>query len=232
MPSSSSLKKDNFSDSPLAIGLRGIANEARRRGIIIKPYEDVSAEAHFLNVRMEQKFLAGLFAYLEIIATPFKGTQDKAKSLEIEQLSLFLKKANLDIKDPHFADFFDEGDLLEVIDLDSTPIYRNIDFFKHSSYSLEDLLVKSWQDLHEQSPAVRENIKTEFTRVMKGNQERVKLEIDAHTIKEKGAAKKIYKVNFKFAWPLYTAQGTQKTALLISKRTVEVTGNALSLVGG
>ncbi len=68
---------------------------------------------------------------------------------EISYLSHFLKKLNLKISSADFLDQLENGELIEIYDLEGIQLYRSWSAFQFCSYSIDQLMTYDWNTLFE-----------------------------------------------------------------------------------
>lgn len=75
-------------------------------------------------------------------------------------------------------------DIIEIYDADSNQLYRSLNFFKTTGYSLEDLLVNEWYFLWERPTWVQESLMKTMMGLIRGEMLRAAFNVPEHLIRE------------------------------------------------
>lgn len=75
-------------------------------------------------------------------------------------------------------------DIIEVYDENSTQLYRSLNFFKTSGYSLEDLLMNEWYVLWERPQSIINKLMYVMQSILKGEKEIIPFDVPKHIVRE------------------------------------------------
>jgi hypothetical protein len=140
-----------------------------------------------------------------------------SKEWETSFLLSQLKRLQLTLPDKNIADAITEGDILEVYDLNGIQRFRNFEYFLHSSFSLNELTSRPWNELFIRDEKIISVMQSEILKIFESNgQSPLYLKVPAHHLKEDGGRFFNFKIQFKFGWPLFDEKGN-KTSFLVSQ---------------
>lgn len=93
-------------------------------------------------------------------------------------------------------------DIVEVFNYDNIQLYRNMNFFKISDYTVDDFFGTSWDKLYERAQSVTDKLIFKVGEATRKGQ-CIPFDIDPHYMREYATEnRKIVKVNLKFVAPL------------------------------
>lgn len=112
---------------------------------------------------------------------------------------------------------FNEDSVIEIYSDDNRQLFRNINFFKYCSYTIEELHACEWWLLFERDPSVTEKLYGYVSEVMnetvKGN---IMMDVPTHTVKELQSVDMLeVEVDFRIMSPLTHAKSV--CAFLVSE---------------
>ena len=105
---------------------------------------------------------------------------------EIFYLSSFLKKLNLKLADKDFFSQLENGEIIEIYDLEGLQIYRSWSAFQFCSYSIDQLMTYDWNTLFERPSHVVNYLYSVLPDIF-GSLKTVHYSIDEYLIKERFA---------------------------------------------
>lgn len=83
-----------------------------------------------------------------------------------------------------FLNNISDTDVIELYDKSAVQLYRSLNFFKTSSYSLEDLIVNEWFNLWERPKYVMDSLLSTMSDLLSGEVALTKFDTPEHLIKE------------------------------------------------
>ncbi|SMF73194.1 hypothetical protein [Pseudobacteriovorax antillogorgiicola] len=126
-----------------------LSENAQRIGIEIQPYRADSL-THFASLPIEEqeRVYNNFWSYYEILAS----SCEMDISLEDDKQMFWWALKKLDLRPcSGFLEHVEHEDIIEIYDANGVQIYRNLNFFRICSYSLDELLSASWFDLFERN---------------------------------------------------------------------------------
>lgn len=170
-------------------------------------------------------------AQLQERLRPYLAFTDQTTTKGFDRfLTEFLKKSDLRSRDREFETTVKDGDVLEIIDMEGTQIFRNLELFKYTSYSLMDIVGFHWTDLYERPKRIDTKIGEEWMRVMGIDSENaIPLKVPPHVLREKMNERLCVLINFKYAWHLFDSDGNRR-AVLISQEAQSIESNQIAFV--
>lgn len=126
-----------------------VVNLCARYGVKVVAYAD--PELPFFSVlsaAAQEKALRGLRAYLESL----KVVEDHGEDLRDDQRSIWYALSTLGLLPPSqlFA-LFKSGEVIEIYDMEGFQIWRNFNFLKICSYTLEEMYSIEWHRRYRRS---------------------------------------------------------------------------------
>lgn len=123
-----------------------------------------STQSHFLfsQLPQDQQHMVSKVIETNLFALMSSSTTE-TEDLEVEKieelkcLEVVRQKLGL-IFDKKIIEDFEIGDIIEIYDAQGIQVYRNLNFFKMTNYSLLDVITHSWSDLWERSSGVTRQI--------------------------------------------------------------------------
>lgn len=172
--------------------------------------------------------LRGLSFQLRL--TQFLSSQEiekpSARSRSDEQF-LLLKRA-LDFygleMDERVENLIGPDDVVEVYDQSSTQLYRSLNFFQTSGYSLEDLLFNEWYVLWERPQSVIAKLMGGMQSLLKGEKDFLPFDVPTHTVREifqdgtDQSQHRLLKVDLQFGIPLKLKSSKRISAIVVTSR--------------
>lgn len=143
-------------------------------------------------------------------------TRRKSNMINEEYLKMFLKKMGLKLKNKRINKFLkDPNCVIEAYSLDSKQIYRNLNLLKMCSYSLLDLLDKSWDELYEADTGKNQKwLQDCFLKAIKGKATIIaRSDNYSYIQRERAASRHVFSVEPKAYVPLYDLN--QKVAAVL-----------------
>jgi hypothetical protein len=129
-------------------------------------------------------------------------------------------------------------DIIEVYSPASTQLYRSLNFFRTSGYSLEDLLLNEWYILWERPQSVIDKVMVVMNQLLEGQNEILPFDLPVHIVREifqeneNQQGHRLIKVDLKLGIAL-RRKGSQKVSALVVASTAKVLdqdqGNAQTL---
>lgn len=165
----------------------------------------------------EQKLISQkLDAYLALTQGldyhEFKGRFDR------QHLKKFLKRSGLNIHDDNLDFLIEDSDVLEAYDVEGQQIFRNLEIFRYTSYSLTELVSYHWTELYERPAMINEIIFREWAKIVQTDTTlAIPLTIPKHLLKEKMNQNRQVLIELKYAWRMLDERGNY-AGLLISQK--------------
>jgi hypothetical protein len=182
-------------------------DHAKSIGIEILPYQN-PALLHCRKLTPEQQTqaLSRLTVYYKIMSTATEAKIELRddKSLLWWALKEFKLRPTSDILDK-----LDEGDVIEVYDSNFVQIYRNFQFFRICSYTLEELFSYEWPVLFDREAHITESLIKDCMKVLSSPERKtIRFEVADHIIRENFSPKKFHiKAVHKVISPLFDTVG-------------------------
>lgn len=132
---------------------------------------------HFENVILE------FSNYLKIVNDFYK--KEKQPNSPKNVLKYFLKRMDYHLSDI-FINQIDESDLVEIYNIKNIQVFRTLNFFEMTSYSLSELLFNDWNNLYLRPQKVLNEIEKILTKLLIESHEILSLkEIGEYCLMEK-----------------------------------------------
>lgn len=115
--------------------------------------------------------------------------------------------------------FITEEDVIEIYNASGFQLYHNMEWLKHTSYSLLDVMVYTFQELFERPSAIIETIWNEALRPFKEAQPQLgPMKVPEHTLRERLSPEgRCFVFNFKYNCPLVDDNGKTQAILITAK---------------
>jgi hypothetical protein len=153
-------------------------------GYNIRPYLAADLPLFHVLDKERQKIILGHFRdYVEVASAISASGQDIADTpLFVLRM---IKRLGIEVSSDLFDKMTSES-IVEIYDLRNIQIFRNLNFFAISSYTLEELLVREWWQLYAREDLINREIFLWASRVLKGETKNtVSPSIPRHTLIEK-----------------------------------------------
>lgn len=195
-----------------------------RKGMDIKVYSDRSLK-NYLNLTSDQQIsiIDNLELYVSMLEeTPSMEKETDFFSVEddIDTLKFALDNFKFRITDDDYS-FIEEGDLIEIYNIDNIQIWRNLALLEINVFDLLTVLTEQWFDLYERSEEVTKVIIEKATRVLLDEKitTRVPCDVPTHALKAKSDVEEATViVRFKWFVPLFHQVTGRKVAFLLCQR--------------
>ena len=192
--------------------LEKMAEKVRSLGYPCTPYSAQALEIYSnLPEERQKKVILQIHTMLNIFSSQDiepTNTNDghSEKSLVTRALNFY----GLEFRDD-FWKVVEDGDIIEIYNEDQIQVFRTLNFFKVTIYSLLDLLVKEWYELWERSSMALASMQNIADTTLKGQQRGiVRASVMPHVVKEKYNAFNVENFEsitghayFKYVCPLY-----------------------------
>lgn len=110
--------------------------------------------------------------------------------------------------DGRLFQILDQNDIVEVYTLEGVQVFRSFHFFQYSSYDLETIFCTPWYELYERSAEFDAAYMELFGRVVTGQvKESCFMEVPAHSVVERAAAKRRSTLEPRIVGPLTDSSG-------------------------
>jgi len=175
------------------------------------PSQESLEKFALLPLQRQSNFLTSLEIYAPVFECQIKsitaGSPEKITAKqEREHLTYMADRMDIELN-KEVLKAIDKGDVVEIYNTDSIQVYRNLEFFRTTNYSLLDIVSCSWQTLWERPTQVVEMINQRVSEVMTSEDTAPKpFQITDHIIREKYLGhtqalaihtKKIARVNYR-----------------------------------
>lgn len=165
-----------------------------KHGITVRPYfgSSLPVFSDLSNVR-QQDILGHFRAYVDVAIE----IDREGESIANSPLFLLRMLKKLGMQTP--MDVFDklkENSIVEMYDMRNVQVFRNLNFFKVCSYTLEELMSREWWQLYERAPHDTQEIFLYVSRILsKEITSTCDPGIPTHPLKEKESARR-YEMNY------------------------------------
>lgn len=179
------------------------------------------------QIDLNQTFLDEKLAYLQQYRLAIQDCLSKDISLRNTQefLQFFLDRLGLKVH-PEFYESFSEGDVVEVYDSQSIQIFRNLEFFETTCYSLTELLTIEWYHLFERPEACLKPMLAVVKEILGGKVSLFRPQFKPHVIKEIMATPVQYVyVEFRLLGPVFDKKNSVR-GFVVSSRARRVQNEA------
>lgn len=183
---------------------------------------------HFIQQTTEDLSLIHnqLLMYLQMIETEHTFRHQ----FDLEHVKNFLIRYGLSVGDSEFESKIKDRDVIEAYDLTGNQIFRNLELFRYTSYSLVEIISRHWSELYLRPRLIDEMIMKEWVRVMElDSKEAVPLNVPPHLMKEKSGEGRQVMIRFKYAWLLRNEKG-EKTGIMITQSASLIDGQIVSFI--
>lgn len=179
-----------------------MCDRAARKGMRLPvPHPDSIELFMQLPEARQRRFVESLEQYAPIFETQLSHFEiDRSTSVEQERKCLQSTERNLGLKIHRSVyDQLAEGDVVEIYDVESIQIYRNINFFRTTNYSLIDVISNPWMRLWERPRRITEAIANRVQEVVSAPGERlVPFDVAPHLLGEQAFGKsQVFSVTMK-----------------------------------
>lgn len=169
-----------------------------------------------LGILSRMKF--NLKIYMELEASDFDLLEDKRASWYVIN--------QLGVRPP--SDLYsklEDGDYVEIYDQQGIQVFRNLEFCNLTSYSLEQIISYSWDELYDRKTYIFDQIYKSFTLAFSGALNTFEPEVDEHIVTERLLNRsEQFKVKMKMFSPLLDKNNKAKY-LFASSKITRVLGN-------
>jgi hypothetical protein len=118
--------------------------------------------------------------------------------------------------------FFDEGDIIEIYDLEFKQLFRNLTFFKFCSYDSFTLYTKPFYELYSRPEHVNQQILKLFNYGVFNFKKTEKFAVEVHFLKETYQNnRKLFKIHPKWMSPLRDKTTLNIVAMVLTNRCEE-----------
>lgn len=203
--------KTSFDQVRSLISYRGIKTPTLSRPSTLQKISGLTAEEQQRAVT-SLKMMKFLYSSLQVAPEPEVYSE---KDLMDRALSFFgfrIKKEGRDL--------IGENDIIEIYDSSGVQLYRSLNFFKTSGYTLEDLLLNEWHKLWERPQTIVESIFSEIGEILTGEKEILSVRTPDHIVKEilpdqdGDTTHRLLKIHLKYATALYTKDSNEIAGFL------------------
>lgn len=193
-----------------------------------------------LNKEKQIQVLSRLVSFLDNmndIATVIKDSgknQEETDKFSRDEEIRFVQKKIWKEKYTIGDDFelpIDEGDIVEIYDLEGTQIYRNFEFFKVCNYSIVELLCSDWQSLFERPDYIISEMYNCVDKLVKNNKPGIFCftETGTHLNKHRFLDdNSIFEVELKKIVPLF--KNKKVSAVLTTMQAKHILSNGLKIL--
>ncbi|MBX3018458.1 MAG: hypothetical protein KF767_11245 [Bdellovibrionaceae bacterium] len=140
-------------------------------------------------VDLEARFswrLASMAAGFPAVANEvLAGRKSFSRQAEIQSFKWALKKADLDLADPDFCDYFEEDDIIEVYSEQGVQLYRSWSCYRHCSYSVLELKLYDWDTLYQRPSWVAKTLWDMMPRLFEPGQKTIAYNIPEYVMTER-----------------------------------------------
>jgi hypothetical protein len=169
--------------------LYAIETLAISRGLKLpKPQAQSLDRFQSLSRRVQDRFIGNLQLYQPIFED-FLHMADEFLDVDVagEWRCLEVAQQRYDLRFPSkLSDYIDEGDIIEIYDVDAIQVYRNLNFFRTTNYNLLDIISNPWMELWDRSRIVQGQLESMVARVMDTDAEDVSpCGVPQHILKER-----------------------------------------------
>ncbi len=200
----------------LAGQFAGFAGQA---GVEVVPYRETSLP-YFSALTSDLKKLAlhsleqNVQIFQELVAQGYSLKDDK------QFVWRMLKKLNLTPP----SDFFDkqeEGDVVEIYNLEGRQVFRNLRFFQVTSFTLEEILCAHWKEFTKRPDEIEQKLYALMVRLATGQiVKTIDPEIPTHVFEELVTAKKHFvEISMRYVAPVHS-QGELVGGLVINRSRI------------
>lgn len=148
--SSKSSSKNDLTEKGIQL-FTELSEQLKKLNITIHPFND-NEPYLFMNLHEDQ--INDLFISLQQTIENLELSVEKTKNqdnLNLNQLWSFLAENKLKYPIDLF-DYITKGDIIEVYDNENKQVFRSYDFFRHCTYSLDELFSTPWPELYYRDP--------------------------------------------------------------------------------
>lgn len=192
--------------------LDSLADRAARKGLRLPTPQPESFELFLRMPELRQAaFVKGLEAYSSVFDIQLSDFDiERKSSVEVEKKCLEATERNLGLK--IHRDVYDqlaEGDVIEIYDIHSIQVYRNINFFRTTNYSLMDVISHPWMNLWDRPRRVTDAINEQVGAIFAApGVSPVPMDIPVHLLREQAFGKtQIFEIRMKTVAKVLTESG-------------------------
>lgn len=197
------------------------ATFAKRAGIEVMPYRDASLPYfHLLSPDLQQVAIHSLEQNVSV----FQELEIQGYSLKDDKQFVWRMLKKLDLTPS--SDIFDkqeEGDVVEIYNLEGRQIFRNLRFFQVTSFTLEEILCAHWNEFTKRPEEVTQKLFALMVRLASGQITKtieLQPEIPTHVFEELITARKhLVEISLLFLSPVYF-RGTLMGGLVINRSRI------------
>ncbi|HEX4924441.1 MAG TPA: hypothetical protein VFV50_10155 [Bdellovibrionales bacterium] len=185
-------------------------------GIPAQPFHPRNLETFAsLPSERQEAIVAHFEAYLETVKTAILDPRKQDLTLEQEKALLAKTLKRLGLRHSEGSEeMLETGHIIEVYDQHSVQLYRNFEFFRHSSYSLMDVVTTEWFRLYQRPQKITDAL-IECARQVFIHGKPVVPEVSEHILREiYSGARKAYLLKVKAIYPLFEEKTGACTAIL------------------
>lgn len=213
---------DNLSFRNLCLEVSEIVSSF---GISVKPYSD-SRLPYFSTLSDDKKkyAIASLSQYLKICSA-FKAYDKQAdpKTLIWFAIRQFGFRPTSDL-----FSYIDSEHVIEIHDLGGVQIFRNFEFYRYCSYSMEELYTLPWTDLFSHEPYSHQKLIEKAIYLLSGDVKNViKFDLPTHRIQEKMSTSKLcLDADVLYGAPLFASDNRPTATIVLERgRLIEATAD-------
>jgi hypothetical protein len=198
--------------------LENVAEVVATRNKAIKPGTiNTRAKLSTMSIEHQLRLATTLSEYMEIIREP--GVEKSTpRDIDLLHLRKFLQRKGLFIKDSNYEDFILDGDLIEVYDATGAQLFRNIEYFNYSTYTVWEVATESWENLYYRPSTITHIMLQEWAKLFGSSGETpFKINVPKHILKEIGGRQGLCEIEFKWGWPLFDKEGQIAGALMTER---------------
>lgn len=217
--------KTSFDQVRSLISYRGIQTPSLPRPVTAQKIHELTAEER-KRVVDSLRMMKFLYSSLQIAPEPESYSE---KDLMDRALSFFGFRIKKDGRD-----LIGENDIIEIYDASGVQVYRSLNFFRTSGYTLEDLLLNEWHKLWERPQFIVDSIFSEIREILSGEKEILSIKTPDHIVKEilpnrdGNTTHRLLKIHLKFATALYTKNSDEIAGFLATSTCEPIGDESLS----
>jgi hypothetical protein len=210
------LKKILAPSEPAVDVFRLLSKHLETAAISVRPFSEGSLKLFETMPREKQAAILEHFKnYMDIISSE-QVHPDRTKLTTLQERSLVRRSLS------HFGlshttgseETVESGYLIEVYNNQNVQLYRNLEFFRHSGYSLMDVVTTEWFKLYQRPQRVTEDLLESAKQVFIHNQP-VFPKVPIHILREVySKSRRAFLMDVKSIFPLVDVKTGQCTAIL------------------
>jgi hypothetical protein len=193
-----------------------LSNLLSKYDINVLPQADAGQEAFLaLPVEKQLEVVSKYESYIELIKNDLN---EDGTPLSREQEKTLVRKSLDRYKLKHTQgseEAIETGFLIEIYDREAIQLYRNLEFFRHSGYSLLELASIEWFKLYHRPQQVTDSLLQEIGQKVFVEGVSIRPNVPAHILREtRSSRKKAFLVKVDSIYPLRDTVTNEVTAML------------------